>query len=301
MDELAAGQHPMQTQSSPQSNPSPPRRSGSPLPPWPAWTAPAALVSGLVVALLGGLLVDIPAVALGVNVTANHVPDGLQVADTAVQDVGFVLVAIFFAQLGGRAVKAWQFGLRPTPFWRALGTTAAIGFGFLVCLVVWNALVHPPKEKVLEQIGASVFSAALTCVVAPVCEEFLFRGFIFTALRNWRGTLPAALITALLFGAVHVGSAPALDLVPLAGLGFALCLLYRRTGSLYPCIAVHSVNNSLAFGSLAKWSWEWQIPVLILASLAVIGMIALALTRVGVIAAEVPLATPSSVTVTPDG
>jgi membrane protease YdiL (CAAX protease family) len=269
--------------------------------PWPPWTAPAALVSGLVVAVVGGLLVDIPALALGVNVTAHHIPDGLQIADTVVQDVGFVLVAIFFAQLGGRAVKAWQFGLRPTPFWRAVGTTAAIGIGFLLCLAVWNALVRPPTEKVLEQIGTGVFSAALTCVVAPICEEFLFRGFIFTALRNWRGTWPAAVITALLFGAVHVGSAPALDLVPLAGLGFALCLLYRRTGSLYPCIVVHSVNNSVAFGTLAKWSWEWQIPALALSSLAVIGTLALALTRVGVIAAEGPLATPTSVTVTSDG
>ena len=54
-------------------------------------------------------------------------------------------------------------------------------------------------------------------MVAPICEELLFRGYIFTALRNWRGTLPAALIIGLLFGGVHVGSAPVLDLVPLAG------------------------------------------------------------------------------------
>jgi membrane protease YdiL (CAAX protease family) len=301
VDELASAERPMQAQSLPDSPAPSPPRSGSPLPPWPPWTAPAALVGGLVVAVLGGLLIDIPALALGVNVTAHHVPNGLQVADTVVQDVGFVVVAVFFAQLGGRTVKAWQFGLRPTPFWRALGTTAAIGVGFLVCLVIWNALVHPPTEKVLEQIGTGVFSAALTCVVAPVCEEFLFRGFIFTALRNWRGTLPAALITALLFGAVHVGSAPALDLVPLAGLGFALCLLYRRTGSLYPCIVVHSVNNSVAFGTLAKWSWGWQIPVLILSSLAVIALLALGLTRVGVISAEDPPATSTPVTVTAGG
>jgi membrane protease YdiL (CAAX protease family) len=291
VDELAAARGSVQAQSLPESRPARSRRSGSPLPPWPPWTAPAALVSGLVLAVVGGLLVDIPALALGVNVTAHQIPNGLQVADTAVQDVGFVLVAIFFAQLGGRTVRAWQFGLRPTQFWRALGTTAAIGLGFLLCLVVWNALVHPPTEKVLEQIGTGVLSAALTCVLAPICEEFLFRGFIFTALRNWRGTWPAAVITALLFGAVHVGSAPALDLVPLAGLGFALCLLYRRTGSLYPCIVVHSVNNSVAFGTLAKWSWQWQIPALILASLAVIGMLGLTLTRVGVISAEDSLAT----------
>lgn len=291
VDELTAEGPSVQTQSLPESRPPRPQGSGSPLAPWPPWTAPAALVSGLVVAVAGALLVDIPALALGVNVTANHIPNGLQVADTAVQDLGFVLVAIFFAQLGGRTVAAWQFGLRPTQFWRALRITAAIGLCFLLSLVVWNALVHPPTEKVLEQIGTGVFSAALTCVLAPICEEFLFRGFIFTSLRNWHGTWPAAVITALLFGAVHVGSAPALDLVPLAALGFALCLLYRWTGSLYPCIVVHSVNNSVAFGTLAKWSWEWQIPVLILASLAVIGVLGLTLRRVGVISPEDPLAT----------
>ncbi len=100
----------------------------------------------------------------------------------------------------------------------------------------------------LEQIGTGVLSAALTCVVAPIGEEFLFRGYIFTALRNWRGPWTGAVVTGLLFGLVHAGSAPLLDLVPLAALGFGLCLLYRRTGSLYPCIVVHSLNNSVAFG-----------------------------------------------------
>ncbi len=87
----------------------------SPRTAWPAWSAPLALVSALVVAVVGALLVDLPALALGVNLSAQHLPDGLQIADTAVQDLGFVLVAVFFAQLGGRKVAAWQFGLRPTP------------------------------------------------------------------------------------------------------------------------------------------------------------------------------------------
>ncbi len=66
-------------------------------------------------------------------------------------------------------------------------------------------------------------------------------------------------MTGVLFGAVHAGSAPALDLVPLGVLGFMLCVLYRRTGSLYPCVAVHSLNNSVAFAGLEKWGW--QMPV----------------------------------------
>jgi len=265
-------------------------RPDSPHTAWPAWTAPVALISGLVVAVVGSLLVDIPALALGVNVTADNLPDGLQLADTFVQDAGFVGVAIFFAQLGGRGVSAWQFGLRPTRLWRSVWLAARLGFAFLLFSIVWNALVEPPEEKVLEHIGVTVFSAALTCVVAPICEEFLFRGFIFTALRNWAGTWRAAVITAVLFGLVHAGSAPVLDLAPLAVLGFALCLLYRYTGSLYPCIAVHSVNNSLAFGSLAKWSWDWQIPLLMVGSLAFIALLALALRRLGVISAEPLLA-----------
>ena len=116
-------------------------------------------------------------------------------------------------------------------------------------------MFNPTKEKLLEQLGSNesalllLLSAGLTCVVAPICEEILFRGYIFTALRNWHGTLPAARHHGLLFGGVHAGSAPALDLVPLAGLGFGLCLLYRYTGSLYPCIAAHSLNNSIAFAA----------------------------------------------------
>jgi membrane protease YdiL (CAAX protease family) len=263
----------------------------SPRTSWPALTAPLALVAGLAVAVVGALLVDFPALALGVDVSAQHLPDGLQIADTAVQDAGFVLVAVFFARLGGRSAMAWQFGLRPTPLWRAVGWIIWVGVGFVLFSLLWKAVAHPPEEKVLEQIGTGVLSAALTCVVAPIGEEFLFRGYIFTALRNWRGPWTSAVITGLLFGLVHLGSAPLLDLVPLAVLGFALCLLYRRTGSLYPCIALHSLNNSIAFGSLANWNWDWQIPLLMVGALTVIALLAVVLTRVGVISPERPLAT----------
>jgi uncharacterized protein len=257
---------------------------------WPPWTAPAALVGGVVLAAVGGLFVDLPALAFGVSITASHVPPGLEIADTVVQDGAFVLAAVFFAQLGGRAVHAWQFGLRPTRSWRAVWMVVCTLVGFLVFSLIWGALFHAGKEKLLEQLGANegatllLLSAALTCVVAPICEEFLFRGFIFSALRNWKGVWPAAIVTGLVFGAVHAGSAPAVDLVPLAALGFGLCLVYRYTGSLYPCIAAHSLNNSLAFGSLEGWGW--QIPVLMVSALAAIALLALALIRAGVISTE---------------
>jgi membrane protease YdiL (CAAX protease family) len=258
---------------------------------WSPWFAPLALVAALVLATVGALIIDIPAAALGADVNAKHLPPGLVIADTAVQDAGFVAVAIFFAQIGGRAVSAAVFGLRPTRFWRALRLACATLAGFLLFSLIWTSIFHTKEEKLLEQLGTNestlllVLSAGLTCVVAPIGEELLFRGFIFSALRNWRGVWPAALITGVLFGAVHAGSAPALDLVPLGVLGAGLCLLYRATGSLYPCFAAHCLNNSLAFGSLENWVW-WKVPILMAASLLVLGALALALTRAGVTSRE---------------
>lgn len=268
-------------------------RPRSPTPDWPPWTAPLALIGGLALALIGGLLVAIPALALGADITASHTPPGVSIADTVVQDACFVLAAVFCARLGGRAVSAWQFGLRrPTVGWRAAaGLVLLLLLAFIVLSALWAALVHTEEEKeLLRQLGTNegtallILSAGLTCVVAPICEELLFRGYIFTALRNWHGTLLAALITGLVFGGVHYGSAPALDLVPLAALGFGLCLLYRYSGSLYPCMAAHSLNNSIAFSGLEKWGW--QAPVLVVVALLTIGALMLAGKLVGLITPE---------------
>lgn len=265
----------------------------SPTTDWPPWTALLALVGGLVLAAVGGFVVDVPALALGAKITTSHTPPGLSIADTVVQDIAFVCAAVFCARLGGKKVGAWEFGLRrPQTGWRQASLlVVGLLLAFIVVSAIWSALVHPEEDKkLLETLGSNegtallVASAGLTCVVAPICEEFLFRGYIFTALRNWRGTLPAAVLTGLLFGGVHYGSAPALDLVPLAAFGFGLCLLYRYTGSLYACMAAHSLNNSLAFASLENWSW--QIPVLIVAALLGIAAVVFICKRVGLIGPE---------------
>jgi membrane protease YdiL (CAAX protease family) len=111
----------------------------------------------------------------------------------------------------------------------------------------------------------------LVCVLAPLAEEFFFRGFFFTALRSWKGIWPAALVTGLIFGGIHAGSSNIAFLVPLAFFGFALCLLYAKTGSLYPCIAIHAANNSVAFSSSQDWGWQ-VVPVLA-GSLALVALI----------------------------
>ena len=57
-------------------------------------------------------------------------------------------------------------------------------------------------------------------------------------------------------------------LVPLAIFGFVLCIVRWRTGSLLPCIALHAVNNALAFGITEDWTGG-QVLLLVAGALAV--------------------------------
>jgi membrane protease YdiL (CAAX protease family) len=263
---------------------------------------PMGIASGLLLTVGLILLGEIPAAAIGAKLTGPHPSGGVQLVDTFVQDASFVGAIVLSVKLGGRTVKSWQFGLRPAAIWQAIGLALLTLLGFFAFEEIWaRALNVSTKEKLLEQLGANtsttllLLSAAFTTVMAPICEEFVFRGFIFRSLSGWLGTWPAAIITGLLFGAVHVGSAPVVDLFPLAVLGFGLCLLYRYTGSLYPCIAVHSLNNAIAFGVLEEWN-VGQTVGLAAAALALIWLLATILRAIGVIAPEAPGATAEPIT-----
>ena len=117
-------------------------------------------------------------------------------------------------------------------------------------------------------------------VAAPVVEELLFRGLMFGALRTRLGVLPSALIVGVAFGLVHVGGSPVAFLLPLALLGTMLCLLYHRTGSLYPSMAVHAVNNSLAVVGTMGWA-SWLMPVVAAGALATIALLVLVVRNAG--------------------
>jgi membrane protease YdiL (CAAX protease family) len=257
----------------------PPGPAGPERPGWRPWTAWVALVAAFGAALLGALVIGAIGAIAGSSVS-DPTP-AVNITATIVQDLCLIGAALMFARLAGSA-RPDQFGLRPTPPWRALGWMALAFVAFYVLTAVWVWIVggNPNDERLPKELGADESTVALLAVaflvsvVAPVAEEFFFRGFFYGALRNWRGVAPAALITGLVFGAIHAGSADIEFLLPLAFFGVALCLLRERTGSLYPCIVLHCANNSLAFG--VSESWSWQIPVLFLASVTVIGLAAMA-------------------------
>jgi membrane protease YdiL (CAAX protease family) len=251
------------------------------VPPWKPWSSVLALIAGLGGALAGGLVIYVVAAIAGASL--DDPPPAVDIAATVVQDAAFICSALIFASMVARP-RPWHFGLRPTRLAPAVGYVLA-GYGvFIAAAAAWSAALNlHEKDDVVNQLGADESTVALVavtvlvCVVAPLAEEFFFRGYFFGALRNWRGVWPAAIITGLVFGGIHAGSAPVGFLVPLALFGFILCLIYHLTRSLYPCIALHCINNSIAFG--VGEHWGWQIPVVLFASLAVISGVLLLVRR----------------------
>jgi len=93
----------------------------------------------------------------------------------------------------------------------------------------------------------------LAIAIAPaVCEEVLFRGAVLPGLLRF-GPAAAAVISSLLFGAIHLdkaGDGVSLYRVPFAFVvGLGLAAIRLRTGALGPAILAHATLNGITFGA----------------------------------------------------
>ncbi|MBY0546878.1 MAG: CPBP family intramembrane metalloprotease [Candidatus Obscuribacterales bacterium] len=77
-------------------------------------------------------------------------------------------------------------------------------------------------------------------VMAPICEEIIFRGFLFGVLRKNAGTFIALMGSALVFAGIHLDKG---GMLMLFAIGFVLALCYERTRSLVPCMIAHGLWN----------------------------------------------------------
>jgi membrane protease YdiL (CAAX protease family) len=231
------------------------------LPRWPPWAPFAALLLTLVIAIAGATVITVIAHFAGVDVSTSHTPRGIEIIGTVIQDAGLIVSAVVFARLTDGRVAAWQFGLRRVRFGTAVGWLAAVWAIFIAASVIYSALVNAPQTSdQAKDLGAGdstlnlVTVTVLVTFVAPLAEEFFFRGFCFTAMWRWIGWGPGAVLSGAIFAAIHIGSVAAVFLPPLALLGFLLCVLFKQTGSLLPCFALHALNNGLAMGESQHFS-----------------------------------------------
>jgi sodium transport system permease protein len=89
-------------------------------------------------------------------------------------------------------------------------------------------------------------------LLAPVCEELAFRGFILTGLRRRLHPWTAILLSSLLFAASHLN---VFQLLPLFILGIVLGLVATRGRSVLPGMLLHLLYNGLVVAPLVFPRW----------------------------------------------
>jgi membrane protease YdiL (CAAX protease family) len=230
--------------------PAAPKAAGVPL--WVPFAVMGAVfvVIGLFYAAIVGI-----AGAVDPSFKASDPPDSLTLAITVVQDAVLVLAAVLALRLVFGHVRASELGLRRVADWRT-ALMVAVGIYLLYWLaafVLEQIFGTPPDQEIVTELKAQQSVAVLggyavlTCVVAPICEEIFFRGFMFMAFARRLGPTWGAVLAGGIFGLIHAPN-PILGLIALGVLGVCLCALYWRTQSIIPCMALHALNNSISFG-----------------------------------------------------
>jgi membrane protease YdiL (CAAX protease family) len=251
------------------------------------WTPFVALLATFLAASVVVGLTIVFVEASGTRVDSDDLPSGIVIGGTLVQDAVLIVFAVLFAGLGGRRPTAWTFGFRPTAFWKAVGWAAVVAVGFYVFSFIWAvALGIKENDDLAEQLGAKdstlnlVLVTLMVTIAAPLTEELFFRGFLFPAVSNAIGWIGGAIVTGVIFGGIHAGGTDPEFLVPLMVFGGGLCVLYRMTGSLLPCIALHALNNAIALSVTLEWE-AWQIAAALVLAPCVVMAIAVPLARRG--------------------
>jgi membrane protease YdiL (CAAX protease family) len=216
---------------------------GFPYANWGPWAA----VLGVLLALGTGVVLSVPALVI------DHPPAGGELSDAAnafvqlATALGFLLVPIAIAAGRGATVRQAlsQLGLRRFRRGAIRWMLAAIG-AYLLFAIAYTAFFGEPHQKdIAETFGTVPVQVLLIVIAAPISEEVCFRGFLFGGLRERLPRLAAALISALIFGGLHATTGVS-AVPPLIFFGFVLALLYEKTGSIWPGILLHMLNNSVA-------------------------------------------------------
>jgi membrane protease YdiL (CAAX protease family) len=149
------------------------------------------------------------------------------------------------------------------PLWRSLGwvtprlpffAIATSGVGFAMTILLFGGLIGTPRTEnalteLLKDPTSLVLVAIFGTIVAPVCEELLFRGFVQPLLVRSLGASAGILLTAIPFGMLHYEeygrSWRHVLLISLSGVAFGW--MRQATGSTKASAGMHSAYNAFQF------------------------------------------------------
>jgi uncharacterized protein len=229
----------------------------------PPWGLPSALLllvmSFVLMVVVQALFVFPYAARRGIPFTTNAITDFLTKDPTAIfLEIASVIpahiltfgLAWLLVTRGGKypflRTLGWEWDARFT-FWRCAGIAVAL----LIAAVGILRLTGSPQTALDQAIESSRAAALATAFAAtftaPLIEEIVFRGLLYSALRRFTGTVAAVVIVSLFFAAIHVPqyltSIGVITTILL--LSFTLTTIRAYTGKLLPCFLVHTVFNAI--------------------------------------------------------
>lgn len=227
---------------------------------WPAWAVLPAGVAILALAALSGTFLSVVYGVLSGAELSETVARGapppqvmLQLAAWVVgMQVGAVVLTWVAAGLfSSRRREALALGA-PAGGWGVLPWALIplfVGTAIWTGLLLWlrpTIVIQDlrPFQELLHSDALWVMLVVI-CVGAPLSEELLFRGFLFSALAKSRlGLIGTSILTTLLWTSLHAGYS-LFGLVEVLGVGLYLSWLLVRTGSLWVTIFCHGVYNTV--------------------------------------------------------
>lgn len=155
-----------------------------------------------------------------------------------------------------------KFGSRP--FWQSLGWSwAGHSLGYWIvfsgCVILALLLVNQGLSRFLPQSEENSFAellrssrqvriavAILATFTAPIVEETVYRGVLFSAFRKYLGLTATVPIVTLMFAGVHVLQywGAWVSVAGLTLLSLLLTVVRARTKSVLPCVVIHTLNNA---------------------------------------------------------
>ena len=238
----------------------------------------------LVGTLLGLVAAAIVVLATGTTVTDTGASGPSDLLAGIVSDVVLMATLLFWLR---RRHPQWKaiIGFPPRRrFPKEAGIGAVLGILVRIAAGIVSAAVvavltsvSNSQVKIPEQVDTNLAPAAFAMfvvyavIVAPITEEFVFRGLLYRSIRDRRGVALGAVVSAILFGLVHaVPGVPWLDVVALqitmVVTGIGLALIYERRKNLVSDIAGHAAFNLVAVVAIAagagyiNLSWPASVP-----------------------------------------
>lgn len=187
--------------------------------------------------------------------------NNLQIAQIISQIVGFMLPAVLYVML----VKEKPFnylGFKKLQSWSLLGIVAMFTvIPFLSMVTEWNDSISLPEsmsaleeqlrslqtksEEVIKLFigqGSLFSSLVIIAALAAISEELLFRSVIQKSLiKLFKNAHIAIIVTAIIFSAFH---GDFFGFVPRFILGLMLGYMFYLSGSIFPSMLMHFVNNA---------------------------------------------------------